>query len=315
MNLRAIKTVYSYYLPEIRQIVTDLTRKYPHEIFLNSLGGNLDDFEQPVIDKLVRYREEDLPDLGQFPCRYPTAGAEEGIREFLTMLQSRGENRIYMLAGDYEGFRDVAATRNIATIEVGPEQNPARLKPGYWFISNPSARNGNHLPDGLIHSVCEAGHKVFYDMSYLGTTAPRIYRLDHPNIVAVAISFSKPYGLFYYRIGFLFTRKPVPALYANKWFKSIFGLLIAEKILDKIAPWEIAGKYKAIQRYVVSQIERECGLQLQPSHSFLLAHVAQTNEQITQSNQEALRPFLRGEYYRFCLTPYFLEYEKSLRSP
>ena len=66
------------------------------------------------------------------------------------------------------------------------------------------------------------------------------------------VSFSKPYGLFYYRVGFTFCREPIPALYANKWFKNVYGLLVAEKILnenrEKIAESEATALDEALSR-------------------------------------------------------------------
>src|SRR3989338_6570437 len=231
-NFRAITTVYSYLPPEIRELISEIAREYPHAVFLRSVSPGLDDFHEPIIGKLVVSHADDIPHLRGFQFRYPISGSEEGIREFMTVLQTRGVKQIYMLQGDYEGYREVARTREIHTVEVAIDVNPRHLERGDWFISD----------------VCEAGHKVFYDLSYLGTTEPYVYNLSHPNIVAAAISFSKPYGLFYYRIGFMFSRENVPSLYANKWFKNIFSLIIAERVLEKLDLKKFASKYKALQR-------------------------------------------------------------------
>ncbi len=107
----AITTVYSYYLPEIRELITHLTARFPHDVFLRSISPGLDDFHHPIIDKLVAAHRHDVPALGGFAHRYPTAGAEEGIREYLTMLASRDIRQIYVWKGDYEGYREVAKTR------------------------------------------------------------------------------------------------------------------------------------------------------------------------------------------------------------
>jgi histidinol-phosphate/aromatic aminotransferase/cobyric acid decarboxylase-like protein len=228
----------------------------------------------------------------------------------MTLLQSSGVERIYVWEGDYEGYRETARTRNIAAVEVDYDCDPATLLPGHWFLSNPSARNGMIVPSEKIEAIAEAGHKVFYDLSYLGATDPVVFDLGHPNVVAAAISFSKPYGLFYYRVGFTLCREPIPALYANKWFKNVYGLLVAEKILNEIDLDGLALKYKAVQSHIIEEIEREFRLGLSVSDAFLLAKLPATAAaQLSDEQQEAIHRFRRGDWYRFCLTPYFLECE------
>jgi len=309
---KAITTVYSYYLPEIRELITDLTREYPHDVFLRSIVPGLDDFHHPIIEKLIAAHQHDVPHLSQFPHRYPTAGSEEGIREYLTFLQSEGVERIYVWKGDYEGYRETAKTRNIATVEVDYDHDPAMLAPGHWFLSNPSARNGMIVPPEKVQAIAEAGHKLFYDLPYLGATDPSLFDVSHPNVAVAAISFSKPYGLFYYRVGFMLCREPIPSLYANKWFKNVFGLLIADKILDEIDHVELARKYKAIQADIVEQINQSFELGLSDSDAFLLAKLpASDAAQLPEEQQDMIAKFKRGDWYRFCLTPYFEEYETS----
>jgi histidinol-phosphate/aromatic aminotransferase/cobyric acid decarboxylase-like protein len=310
--LEAITTVYSYYLPEMRELITRLTRDYPHEVFLRSIKPGLDDFHVPIIDRLTAVHARSLPRLGEFGNRYPTAGSEEGIREYMTYLRSQGVESIYVWTGDYEGYREVAKTRGLTVLDVTLSQDPAELKPGYWFLSNPSARHGQFVPEAKIQAVLEAGHKVFYDLSYLSSTAPHVYDLGHPNLDAVAISFSKPFGLFYYRIGFLYSRAPVPVLYANKWFKNVFGLIVADRVLQELDLPALASRYKRIQAGIVNDLNRDTGLGLSASDAFLLAHIPKHEaDGLDDERQEIIGRFQRGDYYRFCLTPYFEAAEKK----
>jgi histidinol-phosphate/aromatic aminotransferase/cobyric acid decarboxylase-like protein len=189
-DFRAITTVYSYYLPEVRGLITQLTREYPHEVFLRSIEPGLDDFHHPIIEKLMAYHREDVPALPQFAHRYPTSGSEEGIREYMTLLQSQGVRHIYTWKGDYEGYREVAKTRGLGVMELELDAEPNQFPPGHWFLSNPSARDGNIVPAEKITAIAEAGHEVFYDLSYLASTHPYRFDVSHPNISAVAISFS-----------------------------------------------------------------------------------------------------------------------------
>lgn len=309
-TFKAITTVYSYYMPEIRELITDLTREYPHDVLLRSISPGLDDFEQPIIDKLVDAHEQDVPHLAKFTHRYPTSGSEEGIREYMTFLQSQGIRQIYVWEGDYEGYRETAKTRNIDTVEVDYDCDPATLSPGHWFLSNPTARNGMIVPADKIHAITEADHRVFYDLAYLGATNPGVFDVSHPNIVAAVISFSKPYGLFYYRVGFTFSCEPIPALYANKWFKNVYGLLIAERILDRLDRAAMTRKYKALQADIVEQINHTFGVDFSASDAFLLAKLsAEAGAQLPAEQLQMIERFRRGDWYRFCLTPYLLEWE------
>jgi histidinol-phosphate/aromatic aminotransferase/cobyric acid decarboxylase-like protein len=195
-------------------------------------------------------------------------------------------------------------------VEVDFEADPAALEPGHWFLSNPSARNGMIVSNDRILAVAEAGHKVFYDLSYLGATDPHVVDVCHPNIVA--ISFSKPFGLFYYRIGFTFSREAIPALYANKWFKNIYGLLIADHILDEIDQRELTKKYKGIQAGIVQRINDAFAFGVSAADAFLLAKLpASAAAQLPDERQELIAKFTRGDWYRFCLTPYFEELERQ----
>jgi histidinol-phosphate/aromatic aminotransferase/cobyric acid decarboxylase-like protein len=308
----AITTVYSYYLPEVRAVIDSLVARYPHDVFLRSLEpGGLDAFHEPVLEKLVRAHASDVHGLGDFRFRYPTSGSEEGIREYLSTLAARGVKRIYMLRGDYEGYREVARSRGIETREVALDEDPRRLEPGHWFLSNPSARDGNLLPPDVPRAILDAGHRVFYDLSYLGSTGEAIFDLTHPNVAAAVISFSKTYGLFYYRIGFTFSREEIPALYANKWFKNVLSLLIADRVLD-LDGRSLARRCKALQAEIVERVNRAHGLGLAASDAFLLAHLTpERARELPPAKLATIARFERDRGYRFCLTPYFLEHERA----
>lgn len=314
-EFKAIKTVYSYYMPEVRAVVDEVVREFPHDVFLSSVNPGLDDFHEPIIGKLINYWHGTVFGLGGISHKYPTSGSEEGIREFMTLLVVKGVKQIYVFEGDYEGYKEIAKTRGIDTAEIRQDTRLNRIKPGYWFISNPSAINGWFINRNRIFDICEAGHKIFYDLSYLGTTGPMgCFDLSHPNIVGAVISFSKPYGLFYYRIGFTFCREEIPALYANKWFKNVFGLIIAGKLMDRIDAMSFAEKYKMVQRTIIKEINRDPGLSLEASDAFLLAYMAKEDAAgLKPSLRVMIEKFRRGDFYRFCLTPYFMEYEQRNR--
>jgi len=308
-----IKTVYSYLPFEVRRAIDSVTKVFPHDVYLSSVDGGLDHIHEPVIEKLVaRWEDETTIGLDTFPYRYWTAGSEEGIREFLSALELKGIDDINVLDGEYEGYEAVAHTRGIRT-RTWPMGHLARNVPrGWWFISQPSARDGNTLPDGIVYDICEAGHKVFLDLSYLGTTDPMIYRVDHPGIQAVALSFSKPFGLFYHRIGFLFSRMPIPALEANRWFKNVLSILIAERVIEQFGSHWPGATFKGQQQTIVSNISQASGIPLRSSNAFLLARMSvQEAAALGEAERKLVEPFRRADGYRFCLTPYFLQRDRD----
>lgn len=315
MSLRAITTVYSYRHPETRRIVDSLVRGgFPHEVFLRATQppGALDNFHLPIIERIIEFHRQSVPALADFSHRYPTAGSEEGIREVLTLLREQGVQSIYAYRGDYEGYRAVAEQRGIQTVDVDRGTDPARLPPGVWFLSNPSAIDGNIVPDAIVHSILEAGHRVFYDLAYLGATPPHRYDLSHPGIFAAVISFSKTYGLFYDRVGFTLARQPVPSLVANQWFKSVFALLIAEAVVRELSPDQIHRTYRPVQEAIVRDLCRETGLPVQPSDAFLLAHLpGSASNGLLGPEHDLIARFRRADGYRFCLTPYFVAREEA----
>jgi len=318
-EVRAIPTVYSYYFPQVRRIVDELVREYPHDVFLKSVDPGLDDFHKPIMEKYVHWIQGFVSGFHKFDHWYPTSGSSEGIREVLTTLAMKGVETIRVFDGEYEGFAETAKTRGIGTETVDRNVNLDSLTRMNWFISNPSAIDGNSIPWKDIVAICEAGHHVHLDLSYVGSCPrPERFSLDHENIRSVFVSFSKPYGLFYYRVGFLFRREEVPALYANKWFKSVFSLLLARKLMESMHPMELARTYDHLQKMIVAQMNTQTaqGFAMYPSDSILLAQKRVSGLRPEEAPEE-LRQFVRNRSgysttFRMCLTPYYIDLERRL---
>jgi hypothetical protein len=69
--------------------------------------------------------------------------------------------------------------------------------------------------------------------------------------------------------------------------------------------------YKSIQKTIVDEINIKYGLNMIASDALLLANIACSQTEFLSSDQkQMIAPFLRGENYRFCLTPFFEEKEK-----
>lgn len=325
-DFRVLKAVYCYFFPETRNVLREVSERIPDDLFkvttpaieveerLNSMlrepiviprtpqgWVSLDEIHVPIIQRIVSIYSSVIPHLSDFPFSYPTSGSSEGIFHLLTNLKAQGVKKIHVLEAEYEGFGIQAANIGLE-VETHSFDEALKMKEvGHWFISQPSARDGNLLPDEFIHALCENGQKITLDFAYVGTTRPHAFDVSHPNIVSAVMSFSKPYGVFRFRIGgFTFSRTEIRTLYGNKWFKDVTRLVQCLVLAERIGPLSLYPKYSPVQKEIVKEINTQHGLALLPSDSFLLAHLKPG----AASNPLTLS-FKRGPFHRFCLTPYY----------
>jgi hypothetical protein len=297
-KLKATRTVYCYYFPEIREIIDQAVKEYPHKVFLSSINPGLDNFHIPIIEKFVQYNKKLVFGLNNFPFKYFTEGSRQGIFHLLVELKVKEPNILfYTLKGEYEGYKEYAVRLGIKVQEISEDEDFSKLESGVFFISNPSGRDGNIIPNQLIEGICKY-HRVIYDIAYLGLTKEHNFDVSYPNIIAVLASMSKSFGMYYYRAGFAFTKEPMETLIANKWFKNIFSLIITEKVLDNIKPQQFYEKYHLLQEKIIFNLNEKYNLSLKASDVFLLANT-----------KSYIEPFMRDKFCRLCLTPYFLEEE------
>ncbi len=333
-QLKAMKAVYTYFFPEVRKLVHSVDN-VDDNLFLttinveeaqkivDSLGFrkrivvpatldrkvNLDAIHEPVIDRIVEIYESVVPGISGFNSRYFTSGSSEGIFHSLAELKAKGTNKIFTLSGEYEGYKEYGKTLGISTEEIDLERvKISDLERGVWFISNPSARDGNIIPDEKIEELCNLGNKVFLDLAYVGSTRDHEFNVFHENIPAVFLSFSKPYGVFRFRIGFTFSREPINSLYANKWFKDVQRVLTAAKIAEDIGSRALHVKYKEKQSNIINRLNQEHELNIQASDALLLGNIPKSEaDRLSGAQRTMLSPYKRGEGYRLCLTPYYEE--------
>jgi hypothetical protein len=305
-KIKSTKTVYCYYYPKTREIITELTKNYPHDVYLRSIDPGLDDYHLPVIDKYVEFAKPELPALGEYKYRYFSSGASEGIFHILAWIKNKHpEAPLYVFKGEYEGYKAYGENIGLTFTEVDFDYDTNLLEPGIWFLSNPSARDGNIIENKKINKICEK-HKVVYDVTYVGLTRKNMFDVNNKNILAVIVSMSKPFGVYYYRIGFVFSRVEFLTLMPNKWFKNILSIQIAGKLLEEYKPREIYERYRPIQEKIVKEINEERNLHIEMSDVVLLGYTKHENQMI--------KDYLRNDVYRFCLTPYFLEKEDEKKS-
>lgn len=234
-----------------------------------------------------------------YPYRYPTSGSSEGLFHAISIAALTDKN-IYQLDGEYQGYRAYTEANGKTIITLQPEE-VAQAEPGIFCVSFPSARDGNLLDKELWNDIVNH-HEVILDLAYLGMTEPigGIIDLNHPSIRTVLASFSKPFGLYYYRIGLCWSRDPIASLYGNKWFKNAHSIKLGEHILDSIDVKAFREEGQRLQIEAIDQTNKDLELEksLIPADVYLLAT---TNEQLDEKYEK----FKRIGAYRFCLTPYF----------
>ncbi len=305
-KIMPLKAVYAYYFPEVREVIDKIAAEYPHETFLKSVEPGLDDYHRPVIESYLKHFENQVPDLKRFPFQYVTGGASEGIFHILSKIAAEQTKKpLYVLEGEYEGYAGYGMNLGLDFRTIKEPSDFLKTEPGIIFISNPSARDGNIIENEEIIAACNAGHKVIYDATYVGLTSPYHFDLNHENVIAVITSLSKPFGLYYYRIGFTFTRFEMKTLEVNKWFKNILSLRIAKDVLDNIGETQLVDKYRTFQDDAIRKMEEELEISVNPSQAVLLG----------STKKGTLPPdfdkYSRQHNYRFCLTPYFLKKERG----
>jgi len=123
---------------------------------------------------------------------------------------------------------------------------------------------------------------------------------------ALAFSLSKPFGVYYDRIGGVLCRNAMPSLFGNQWFKNLTSLQLGMALLERHDVFDLPRRYKNIQREAALQIGRRLNLTLSPCDVSVLAQADSTTDR-------ALADFLRrpasdpGARLRLCLTPTMAE--------
>lgn len=324
--------VYSYPFPEVRDVInqTSLDARF----MLNTLGVtqaagmlasydfrptlelpahsngalNLDELHVPVIERVKRVNSDVMTGLDGFEYAYPTPGSSQALFTMMAEWKAQGAiSSIAVLEGEYEGY---SAYANSLRLPVNRYVSLEGAKPKggeMWFISNPSAVDGNWLSDDVWHEfVNSSGNQIVYDAAYAGLTEGRTVDVSSPNIRAVLTSPSKQFGVFRYRnTGVAYSREPVSSMYGTKWFKDVPALLDTLKLYETFGMSDLAKTYRPVQKLLCQALSELADGEVSPSDVLLLAHgKALSHPRVEQ--------FRRGEGHRFGLTKLFEDYEQQM---
>jgi hypothetical protein len=329
----ASKTVYALVTPETEaaknailgnhQGTSDAARRRYLEQFREAWTGKQFDAHDIFIERWMTWASPVVA-IDGFPWRYPTAGGSEALFHVIAAYGNRARSEsfdpeVHVFAGEYEGYKAYAQACGLAVIEHprADWQSVGRTLPAtaLFCLSQPSAIDGNVWKDANdFLALLAAGHgkpRVLLDVTYVGAIAKQPvarFAADSPAVQALAFSLSKPFGVYYDRIGGVLCRNEMPSLFGNQWFKNLTSLQLGTALLERHDVFDLPRRYKDIQRKASAQIGRRLGLSLSPCDVIILAQAGST-----ATSDRALADFLRrpaGDInapLRLCLTPAMAE--------
>lgn len=322
--------VYSYPFPEVRSLLgrVSLDARFmlntlpvdeaapmldsygftpPLELTANAAGElNLDELHVPVIGRIRNVVGEQIHGLDGYAYAYPTHGSSPAMFTLLAEWRAKGElDSIAVLEGEYEGYAAYADALNVPVARYGNFDEVEPRGGQVWFVSNPSALDGNWIDDDRWRRFTEAGHQIVYDAAYVGLTEPHAVDVSSPSIKAVLTSPSKTFGVFRYRnTGVAYTREPVKAMYGTKWFKDVPALLDTLALYETYGRSELPEAYRGVQRRICEALSELACADIEPSHVLLLGHAQEPLD-------DAFAAYKRAGGYRFGLTKLFEDYEAA----
>jgi hypothetical protein len=330
----ASKTVYALVTPETEAAKNfilgnaaagpDAARRHHLEQFRDAWTGKQYASHEVFIERWMAWAAPVVTiDAAGFPWRYPTAGGSEALFHVITAYGNRARverfnPEVHVFAGEYEGYKAYAEACGIAAVEHrrADWQSVGRTLPetALFCLSQPSAIDGNVWGEanGFLALLTAArAPRVLLDVTYVGSIADapaaRI-AANSPSVAALAFSLSKPFGVYYDRIGGVLCRQAMPSLFGNQWFKNLTSLQLGQALLERHDVFDLPRRYKNVQREAAARVGRKLGLALSPCDVSVLA---QANAGAT--TDPALAAFLRRPAsdpdapLRLCLTPAMAE--------
>jgi histidinol-phosphate/aromatic aminotransferase/cobyric acid decarboxylase-like protein len=313
-KLGVSRTVYSLLVPETAAVLDQLWVKRPHGLYAHAHTDRQDGYESKFSAKWIQWSAPVLSmPAGLTAHFYPTAGSSEAIRD---SIASHAVSRphaaytpaIHVFYGDYEGYSAYATAFKVKVVRhdrnnymdtVAIESRPGDL----FYLSHPSSIDGN-IWEGF-DSFCSwikrnaPGVKIMVDLCYVGMISRRYHiNLNHSNISAVFLSLSKVFGVYYHRIGGMFSRDERPSLCGNMWFKNMFSLQYGIDLMNAHGVYSLPRTYKNYQLSVVSELS-PVFRRLHPSDVTMLAY-----QQPAPGDNKFEKYFTREKgITRVCLTP------------
>jgi len=299
--------VYGLVLPETREMTRRLWAERPEVLYENAYEESQDLAHVALFERWSNWVSPLVTGLPDYRHRYATNGSSEAIRESIWSLAKAAHDSgrracLHVFTGEYEGYTAYARAAGIAVLTYDRATwSDIAFAPDAvhrWYVSQPSATDGNVWSGFLefLRAMAERDIEVAVDLAYVGATdRPLSVDVSLPNVAYVFFSLSKVFGVFYHRVGGVFSRTPMLGLEGNKWFKNMFSLYLGASLIDETpSPVMLPAKYRHVQTEACEILSARHGIPLAPSDVLLLA---------TTPPGDYPAAFRRGTGYRYCLTP------------
>lgn len=304
------RTVYSLIYPDTEKVLTKLWKKNPLEMYRNAHTGVQENVHLEFKDVWLDWTKDVVVWNQGLTNFYPTAGSSEAIRESIAQYSHHLGQRMHVFEGDYEGYSSFAAAYGIKVVKHSRNNfnTLMGINPGErFYLSQPSSIDGNVWDkfDEFVKFLefFAPQTDLMLDLCYVGSISKE-YKIDVSSklVHTVFFSLSKVFGVYYHRIGGVFSKREMPGLIGNKWFKNIFSLTLGMELMRKYSIRQIPMKYEKERKKVIRALNKEQGFELVSADVFMLAN----------SNSDKLKDYRRaGETTaRICLTPML---DKELR--
>jgi len=301
-EVKFTKIIYNLVYPDTKKVLSRLWKSNSLDLYKKAYKGSQDnlheDFKQVWLDwvkDIVVWNKK----LVNF---YPTAGSNEAIRESISQYshQKYLGHRLHIFEGDYEGYTIFAQAYGIQVIKH--DRNDFNSLFGInsgerFYLSQPSSIDGNvwNKFDEFIKFLENfvPGTDLMIDLCYVGSTSNR-YNIDLSSklVHTVFFSLSKVFGVYYHRIGGIFSKKEMPGLIGNHWFENVFSLIFGIELMKKFPVNFLPKKYEKTRKKVIESLNNKYDFNLIPADVFILSN----------SNNQKLKDYQRiNGIARICI--------------
>jgi histidinol-phosphate/aromatic aminotransferase/cobyric acid decarboxylase-like protein len=315
------KTVYSIYWPFTRDLIDGIWRTERddmHRQYEEAWTKKQDTLHEPYLERWAAWATPLRPPIARhvFPHQYPANGSSEALRETLAdFAANRRGNTLHVFTGEYEGYEAYARGYGVRVLHHD-RRDFAAVEQSFgvgdiFMLSQPSAIDGNLWPDydAFLRHMAERHPQVevMLDLCYVGLVA-RDYGIEigYPNITRLFFSLSKVFGVYYHRMGGVFSKREIAGLYGNMWFKNLHSIHLARRLLEASQVRTIPDLFRSYQRTAVKKLQNRFP-HLQESDAILLGH----HRFEADAASDVDRFLRRDDVVRYCLTPAM---ETSIRS-
>jgi len=315
------KTVYALVTPQVEKIKDRIfgeagskQREKHLSQFREAWTGKQDAYHREFFETWFEWSSPVVDiDEGVWQHHYPTAGASEGLRHLIYAhaIRTEGKGAIHVFKGEYEGYKAMAeacdiqcvehSRRNITHAEL--ESIAQKFTPRDLFlVSQPSAIDGNVWKDFNFFVSVMPKNSIVADITYVGSVPSAAveekFDLNAASIENIVFSLSKPFGVYYDRIGGVLSREVDGGLFGNKWFKNLTSLELGTALLKAFPVFHMPRELAPYQGMAMRSAEKSLGFKLQTSDVAILA--TGTN---SVGSERLARYVFREEGLRVCLTP------------